>query len=186
MINTISNQQTINSPFAISGIGLHTGKKATIRFNAAPPNHGIKFSRTDIAGSPLVEAVAEHVTDTARGTTIACGDAAISTIEHVLAAVSALGIDNLIIEIDAEEVPILDGSAIEFVKGFKSAGILNQGIRRNFYTITEAISFADEKRGVLITASPLTACSPAKWITIRRSLGFSLRQPIVSVRLKQK
>jgi len=141
-------QKTIARQFFLSGIGLHTGKKVKVSFRPAPGNHGIKFRRTDITGKMLIEALAENVASTARGTTIAVNGISVSTAEHVFAAISALGIDNLLIEINAGEVPILDGSALEFIKGIKAAGTISLNEERKLYTIKEDITYKDPEKAL--------------------------------------
>ena len=105
------NQKTLNGEFTLIGKGLHTGLDITARFMPAPENHGYKFKRVDLEGQPVIDALAENVIATTRGTVIAKGEARVSTIEHAMAALYAAGIDNVIIEVNAPEMPILDGSA---------------------------------------------------------------------------
>ncbi|HLT42570.1 MAG TPA: UDP-3-O-acyl-N-acetylglucosamine deacetylase, partial [Sphingobacteriaceae bacterium] len=105
-------QRTVKSEISISGVGLHTGRTATLTFKPAPENHGYKFKRVDLEGSPIIEADVDNVSDTSRGTTISQNGASVSTIEHLLAAFVGMEVDNVLIEIDGPEVPILDGSSI--------------------------------------------------------------------------
>ena len=105
-------QRTLKAPVTITGVGLHSGQKVTMNILPAPTNHWYKFKRTDLEGSKLIPAVAENVSDTSRGTTLQVGDAAVSTVEHVLASLFAMGIDNALIEVDNVEMPISDGSAL--------------------------------------------------------------------------
>ena len=120
---TNMKQHTIKKTFSIKGVGLHTGKEVTMTFNPAPVNHGYKFQRIDLETKPVVIADVSKVISTNRGTTIKSGDAQISTVEHTLSALVGMGIDNVLIEIDGPEVPILDGSAIDVVKALKKAGV---------------------------------------------------------------
>ena len=112
----IHKQKTIKNPVEITGVGLHTGEKVTLKYNPAPENHGYKFKRVDIEGSPVVDALVDNVIETTRGTTIEKDGVRISTVEHVLAAGVGLEIDNLMIELDGPEAPIMDGSALFFVE----------------------------------------------------------------------
>ena len=107
-------QNTLGAPITFSGKGLHTGKLVTMTVSPAPENHGIVFRRIDIEGAPLVPALCQYVVDTSRGTTIALGEARVSTIEHIMSALWTLGVDNALIDINAPEVPIMDGSAREY------------------------------------------------------------------------
>ena len=118
-----ANQQTIKNIYTFTGKGLHTGSYVTMRLVPAPENHGIKFRRTDIEGQPTIEASADNVKFTDRGTVLEASGAKISTVEHVMSALYALGADNVLIEIDGEEVPILDGSAGQIVDAIEKAGI---------------------------------------------------------------
>src|SRR5471030_146978 len=119
-------QRTIKAPVSVSGTGLHTGEKVIMTFNPAPENHGYKFRRIDIAGSPVIDADCDNVTDTSRGTTISQNGASVSTIEHVLAALVGLEIDNVLIDMDGPETPIMDGSSIQFVDAIVKAGLIEQ------------------------------------------------------------
>lgn len=148
------NQSTIKKSVSISGTGLHTGKEVTLTFNPAEEGHGIVFRRTDLEGEPLVHAQCKFVVDTHRGTTIEEKGVQVLTVEHVLAAVAGLEIDNLLIDISSEEPPICDGSAKEFLEALESAGIDDQEAQRDFFEITENIRFTDEERGVEIIGMP--------------------------------
>ena len=107
-------QLTLNGDFTVSGKGLHSGKEITATFRPAPANHGYKFKRVDLEGEPVIDALAENVVETTRGTVIGHGDIKISTIEHAMSALYAAGIDNVLIDINGPEMPILDGSAVEY------------------------------------------------------------------------
>ncbi len=139
-------QHTILRPISVSGAGLHSGKEVTVTFNPAPVNHGIKFCRVDIEGRPVVDAIADYVVDTARGTTIQHQGVRLATIEHTLAAVSGMGIDNILIEVDSEEMPIMDGSARIFVEALENAGIQAQEADRVYFEIRSTLSYSDPKR----------------------------------------
>ncbi|MCE2495332.1 MAG: bifunctional UDP-3-O-[3-hydroxymyristoyl] N-acetylglucosamine deacetylase/3-hydroxyacyl-ACP dehydratase [Flavobacteriales bacterium] len=148
------NQNTIKKPVSISGAGLHTGKEVTLTFNPAKENHGIVFRRTDLEEKPLVHPSCRFVVDTHRGTTIEEKGVQVLTVEHVLAAIAGLEIDNLLIDINSEEPPICDGSAKEFLEALESVGIEDQEAPRDFYEITENIRYTDEKNGVEIIGMP--------------------------------
>ncbi len=135
----VLNQQTLNRSVTYSGIGLHSGNRVTMTFLPAPPNTGIRFRRVDLEGKPEIEARVEHVSDTNRSTTIAKGNTKIHTVEHVLATFAGYGIDNAIVELDANEPPISDGSSREFCKLIQDAGIAPQDERREVYKVTELI-----------------------------------------------
>ena len=124
--NVMSKQMTIAEPVSFSGIGLHTGNLTTLTFKPAPADKGITFYRTDLPGRPAVRADVDNVVDVSRGTTIAYGEARVQTIEHVLAAVFGMGIDNLDIEVDANETPVGDGSSLPFLNVLKRAGMQEQ------------------------------------------------------------
>ncbi|MEO0339883.1 MAG: bifunctional UDP-3-O-[3-hydroxymyristoyl] N-acetylglucosamine deacetylase/3-hydroxyacyl-ACP dehydratase [Bacteroidota bacterium] len=148
------NQHTIKRSVAVSGVGLHTGKKVTITFQPAPVNHGYKFKRVDLEGAPIVNADVNRVVSTQRGTTIESGAAIVSTVEHALSALAGLQVDNVLMEIDGPEVPIMDGSALAFVKAIQEAGIDEQDAKREFFEIEEPITYRDEESGLEMTALP--------------------------------
>ena len=147
-------QQTINEPVSVSGVGLHTGKVVTLTFIPAPVNHGYKFQRIDLEGKPVLNADVSRVTSTQRGTTIKSGLAEVNTIEHALSAVSGLGIDNVLMELDGPEVPILDGSAGPFVAALQQAGLVEQEEEREFFVVEHPIFYKDEKTGAELLALP--------------------------------
>lgn len=148
-------QRTIKADITVSGVGLHTGKSVNMRFKAAPENHGYKFKRVDIEGTPVVDADVDNVTDTSRGTTISQNGASVSTVEHVLAALVGLEIDNILIELDGPEVPIMDGSAIQFIEAFEQVGIKEQEADREYYDIPYNIMYSEPERRVEMVAMPL-------------------------------
>lgn len=147
-------QKTLKAAISFVGTGLHTGKTVNMTVNPADANHGIKFKRTDLEGEPTVDALAENVVDTSRSTTIQKGEARVSTIEHILAALMGCDIDNALIEIDGPEVPIMDGSAVEYVAKIEEVGIIDQSMERAYYEITEKTTFTIPEKGVEITAYP--------------------------------
>ncbi len=136
------------------GVGLHTGVTANLTFRPAPEHHGYQFKRIDLPGQPVIEADVDHVIDTNRGTTIGKGDARVSTIEHVLAALSGMEIDNVLMEIDGPEVPILDGSSKPFIDALEKAGIQEQQAERIYYTLSENITYEDPSRKTEMLAVP--------------------------------
>ncbi|RAU82404.1 bifunctional UDP-3-O-[3-hydroxymyristoyl] N-acetylglucosamine deacetylase/3-hydroxyacyl-ACP dehydratase [Pontibacter arcticus] len=148
-------QHTIKAPVTVSGIGLHTGVVSNMTFKPAPTHHGYKFQRIDLPGQPVVNADVDNVVDLSRGTTLEQNGARVHTVEHTLAALVGLQIDNVLIELDGPEPPIMDGSAIDFVQALLSVGLEEQKAMRNYFEIPNGISFKDEKRGVEIAALPL-------------------------------
>ncbi|MFL5729090.1 MAG: bifunctional UDP-3-O-[3-hydroxymyristoyl] N-acetylglucosamine deacetylase/3-hydroxyacyl-ACP dehydratase [Cytophagaceae bacterium] len=150
-----SKQHTIKKAVSVSGVGLHTGVKANMTFVPAGINHGIKFQRIDLDGSPIVEADVDYVVDLSRGTTIEKNGARINTVEHTLAALVGLEIDNVLIQLDGPEPPIMDGSSIQFVEALESAGLEEQNALRNFFEVPNGISYKDNERNVEIAALPL-------------------------------
>ena len=148
-------QRTIKSSFSLSGVGLHTGEAVKITFKAAPDNHGYTFSRVDLPGNPVIDADVDNVTDTSRGTTISQNGASVSTIEHVLAALVGCEVDNVLMELDGPEVPIMDGSSIEFIDALEKAGFVDQEADREYYTIPANIHYTEPDRKVEMVAMPL-------------------------------
>jgi UDP-3-O-[3-hydroxymyristoyl] N-acetylglucosamine deacetylase/3-hydroxyacyl-[acyl-carrier-protein] dehydratase len=135
----VLHQQTLNGPSSYSGVGLHSGNRVTMTFLPAPPNTGIRFRRVDLEGKPEIEARVENVVENLRSTTLAKGNTRIHTVEHVLAAFAGYGIDNAIIELDANEPPIADGSSREFCKMIRTSSIIPQSERREPYTVTTPV-----------------------------------------------
>lgn len=150
----IQRQKTIKEPVTISGVGLHSGEDVKISFLPAPENHGYKFRRTDLEGTPVVDADAFNVVDTSRGTTIEQNGVRIQTVEHVLAAIAGLEIDNIIVELDRPEPPILDGSSVMFVDALLNAGIVEQNAEKEYFQLTENIVYHDPSKKVEIIAIP--------------------------------
>jgi len=150
----LEKQHTIMKSVAISGVGLHTGNQTMLTFHPAPPNTGMIFRRTDLPDGPQVKADIDNVIDISRGTTIAKGEAVVHTVEHVLAAIAGLMIDNIIIDLDANEPPVMDGSALPFVQALKEAGFAEQDSPRDYLVIDKTIVYSEEKRGVDIVVFP--------------------------------
>lgn len=147
-------QHTIKEEITISGAGIHTGKSVTMRLKPADPNTGILFQRVDLPGKPVVKADVDNVIETNRSTTLEANNARVSTIEHLMAALVGMEIDNLLIEIDGEEVPILDGSAEPFVAQLIKAGTLPQKAKKIYYSIQHNITYVDEEKKVEMVALP--------------------------------
>ena len=148
------NQMTLAAPFTLKGKGLHTGIEITVTFRPAPENHGYKFRRTDLEGQLEINAVAENVVDTTRGTVLGKNDVVVSTVEHALAALYAAGIDNCLIDVDGPELPILDGSAIRYVEKIEEVGLKEQNADKDFFIIKEKMTVRDEESGSVITIYP--------------------------------
>lgn len=149
-----NNQKTIKKEISLSGVGLHTGNEVTMTFKPAPINHGYAFVRLDLEGTPVIEANANYVISTQRGTNLEKRGVQINTSEHVLAAVYALGIDNIIIEINAPEPPIMDGSSKFFIEALEEVGLEEQDAEREEYIVKEVISYKDEATGSEIILMP--------------------------------
>ncbi len=147
-------QKTLAKEFSIRGKGLHTSCEVSMTFKPAPINHGFKFQRVDLENKPVISASAEFVVDTSRGTVIEDQGARLSTIEHSLAALTGMDLDNVLIEIDNEEVPIMDGSARYFVEEIEKAGIVEQDAKREYFVVTEKIVYKNEQTGSEIIALP--------------------------------
>lgn len=147
-------QRTIKKVVSISGVGLHTGKKTNLTFHPAPENHGYKFQRIDLPNKPIIDADVDNVVDTSRGTTLEQHGARIHTTEHVLAALVGMEIDNVLMEMDGPEMPIMDGSALPFVKILEEAGTINQNAERVYFELTENLTFEDTAKKVEMLAVP--------------------------------
>ncbi|MBK0382002.1 bifunctional UDP-3-O-[3-hydroxymyristoyl] N-acetylglucosamine deacetylase/3-hydroxyacyl-ACP dehydratase [Pedobacter sp. SD-b] len=148
-------QRTIKSEISLSGVGLHTGAKVTLTFKPAPENHGYKFKRTDLPDHPVIDADVDNVSDTSRSTTLTANGASVSTTEHVLAALVGCEVDNVMIELNGIEVPILDGSAVEFVNALESVGFKEQDAEREYYHVQHNIHYSEEDRKVEMVIMPL-------------------------------
>lgn len=159
----MSNKQTtIRKAVTVSGVGLHTGAAVNLTFKPAPENHWFKFKRTDLEGQPVIDADVDNVVDTSRGTTLQQNGARISTTEHVLAALVGLEIDNVMIEIDGPEIPIMDGSSRPFIQALQEAGISEQNAYREVYELLENVTYEEPARNVEMLAVP----SPEYRVTV--------------------
>ncbi|HNY62510.1 MAG TPA: UDP-3-O-acyl-N-acetylglucosamine deacetylase [Bacteroidales bacterium] len=147
-------QQTIAAEVAFSGRGLHTGKLANITIKPAPENHGVVFQRIDLPGKPIVRAHINNVADTSRSTNLREDGVDVKTVEHLLSVCSGMGIDNVVIEIDNEEVPILDGSGKEYVEKIQKVGIQSQQANREYYTVEEVVMFEKPDQGIELILMP--------------------------------
>ena len=150
----MSKQKTLKGSFSLCGKGLHTGLSLTVTFNPAPENTGYKIQRIDLDGMPTIQAIAENVIDTQRGTVLGKGDMRVSTIEHGMAALYAMGIDNCLIQVNGPEFPILDGSAALYVDKINEVGIEEQNAPKDWYIIRHKIEVKDEETGSCITILP--------------------------------
>lgn len=149
-----TKQKTIKNEVTLSGVGLHTGNKVTMTFKPAPVNHGYAFARIDLEGEPVIEASAEYVVNTQRGTNLEKRGVFVNTSEHVLAAVVALDIDNILIEINAPEPPIMDGSSKHFIEALEKAEVQEQDAEREEYVVKEIVTYKDEDTGSEIILMP--------------------------------
>jgi UDP-3-O-[3-hydroxymyristoyl] N-acetylglucosamine deacetylase/3-hydroxyacyl-[acyl-carrier-protein] dehydratase len=147
-------QTTIRESVSVKGVGLHTGKSVTLTFQPAPVNHGFRFQRVDLPDQPIMAADVKYVVSTNRGTTLKSGEAQVSTVEHVLSALTGLGVDNVLLEIDGPEIPIMDGTSMPFIEAVQSVGIEEQDADRQYFVITEPISYKDEVSGTELLALP--------------------------------
>src|SRR5258706_2025386 len=151
----LTKQRTIAKEVSISGIGLHTGNSSKMTFKPAPENYGIRFKRTDLPGSPEINADIDHVVDISRGTTIAVGNAEVKTTEHVLAAIMGCEIDNICVELSTNEPPVIDGSSKPFVDLLLEAGFTEQNEPKDYLVIENTIHYRSENSDVDIVAFPL-------------------------------
>lgn len=150
-----TKQHTLKGPVTVSGTGLHTGRPVTMTFLPAPVHHGFKFQRIDMPGQPIIEADADLVVETSRGTVLEKDGARVHTVEHALAALVGMQVDNTLIQLDNEEVPIMDGSSLPFVEAIERVGLEEQNALRNFFEVTEAITYREDERDTDIAALPL-------------------------------
>ena len=150
----MAKQKTIKDSFALSGKGLHTGLSLTVEFCPAPENYGYKIERVDVEDTPLIEALAENVNETQRGTVLSNGTERVSTVEHGLSALYALGIDNCHIKVNGPEFPILEGSAKLYVENILRVGIVEQEAEKDYLVVTEPIEYHDEKSGSTLKIVP--------------------------------
>lgn len=150
----MAKQCTIKESFSLSGKGLHTGLNLTVEFCPAPENYGYKIQRIDVEGHPFIEALAENVTETQRGTVLSNGTERVSTVEHGLSALYALGIDNCLMKVDGPEFPILEGSAKLYVENIKRVGIIEQEAEKDYLAVTDVVEYCDEQSGSVLKIVP--------------------------------
>ena len=158
------NQHTLKGPYRFEGKGLHTGTWSHMTVSPAPAGQGVKFRRTDLPGQPVIDALAENVSGTARSTTVSCGEAKAVTIEHIMSALTGLGVDNALIDLDNVEVPILDGSARPYVEAFLQDGLVDQGVPRVYIDIPQTVEIRDDRTGSWVRIEPADA--PSADITV--------------------
>jgi UDP-3-O-[3-hydroxymyristoyl] N-acetylglucosamine deacetylase/3-hydroxyacyl-[acyl-carrier-protein] dehydratase len=147
-------QHTLKGEITLSGIGLHTGAYVNMTLKPATPGHGIKFQRIDLPGQPIVKADVDYVVETTRSTTLEHNGARVSTVEHIMAALAGTGVDNVLVELDGGEIPIMDGSAYAFIEAIEKTGLQNQDAKKVYFTIDTNISYYDEKKKVEMVAMP--------------------------------
>lgn len=150
-------QSTIETEVSVQGVGLHTGKTVTLTFKPAPAGHGFRFVRTDLPAQPVIPADVRLVVSTNRGTTLKNGEAQVSTIEHVLSALMGLALDNVVMDINGPEMPIMDGTSMPFVEALLKAGRTELDAERDYFDVTEPISYKDEATGTELLALPADA-----------------------------
>ncbi|MCB0402327.1 MAG: bifunctional UDP-3-O-[3-hydroxymyristoyl] N-acetylglucosamine deacetylase/3-hydroxyacyl-ACP dehydratase [Flavobacteriales bacterium] len=150
----MAKQKTLKDSFTVIGIGLHTGEKVQLTVNPAEENHGFKFQRTDVEGQPIINADADLVVDTSRSTNLEKNGVRVSTTEHILAALFGMEIDNALIQLDGPEVPIMDGSAYPFVQAINLVGIIEQEAEKDYFEVTENITYEDPDRHTEMLAVP--------------------------------
>ena len=148
------NQLTLKAPFTVKGKGLHSGLEITAVFQPARANHGYKFRRIDLEDTPVIDAVAENVVETTRGTVLGKKNVIVSTVEHALAALYASGIDNCLIDVDGPELPILDGSAIQYIDNIEAVGTEELNVEKDYYIIKEKTCVRDDETGSMLTMYP--------------------------------
>ncbi|MCF8293085.1 MAG: bifunctional UDP-3-O-[3-hydroxymyristoyl] N-acetylglucosamine deacetylase/3-hydroxyacyl-ACP dehydratase [Chitinophagaceae bacterium] len=148
------NQQTLKSEFTIEGVGLHTGVHTRMTVRPASAGFGIKFQRVDLPGEPIMKADVDYVVDTSRGTTLEHNGARVCTVEHILSALTGMGIDNAMIQLTAEEIPIMDGSAKAFVELIEKVGIEEQNAKRIYFSLDTNLTYVDEEKNVEMVATP--------------------------------
>ena len=159
-----NNQHTLKKTYYFQGKGLHTGTYAHMKVMPAPENSGIRFRRSDLRSKPVIEALAENVSNTARSTTISAHEAVAVTIEHIMSALTGLGVDNALIELDNIEVPILDGSARPYIEAITQDGLQDQGVPRQYISIPQTVEISDGRSGSWIKIEPADA--PSADITV--------------------
>jgi UDP-3-O-[3-hydroxymyristoyl] N-acetylglucosamine deacetylase len=143
-------QKTVSERVTVSGTGVHSGKKTSLTINPAPANHGIKFQRSDLPGTQPIQALFKRVVDTSLATVLGNNGAIVSTIEHLMASFTGLGIDNALIEVDDYEIPIMDGSAAVFAQALKKAGLAEQDAPKHFFIIKKPIKVNEGDKSVIV------------------------------------
>lgn len=165
----MAKQKTIKSNFSLSGKGLHTGLNLTVEFCPAPENYGYKIQRVDVEGQPIIEALAENVAETQRGTVLSNGAERVSTVEHGLSALYALGIDNCLMKVNGPEFPILEGSAKLYLENIERVGIVEQEAEKDYFVVTEPIEYRDEQSGSIIRIEPAEEFSVSVLVSFDQS-----------------
>lgn len=165
----MAKQHTIKDNFILSGKGLHTGLNLTVEFCPAPENHGYKIQRVDVEGQPVIEALAENVTETQRGTVLSNGTERVSTVEHGFSALYALGVDNCLMKVNGPEFPILEGSAKLYVENILRVGIVEQEAEREYLVVTEPMEYHDERSGSLLRIEPADKFSVSVLVSFDQS-----------------
>ena len=154
IVKTDKKQKTIAKEISLKGVGLHTGKEVNLTFKPAPENFGFAFKRVDLEGEPIIEADANYVSNTQRGTCLEKNGVKIQTTEHVLAALVGMQVDNAVIELDASEPPIMDGSSKYFVEAIDKVGVVEQNAEIIEFVVKDIITYSDEESGSEITIIP--------------------------------
>ena len=165
----MAKQQTIKDSFSLSGKGLHTGLNLTVEFCPAPENYGYKIQRVDVEGQPIIEVLAENVTETQRGTVLSNGNERVSTVEHGLSALYALGVDNCHIKVNGPEFPILEGSAQLYVESIQCVGIVEQEAEKEYLVVNEPVEYHDEKNGSILKIVPADEFSVSVVVSFEQS-----------------
>lgn len=165
----MANQCTIKESFSLSGKGLHTGLNLTVEFCPAPENYGYKIQRVDVEGQPVIEALAENVTETQRGTVLSDGTERVSTIEHGLSALYALDIDNCLMKVDGPEFPILEGSAKLYVENILRVGVVEQEAEKDYLVVSETVEYRDEESGSVLRIEPADGFSVSVVVSFDQS-----------------
>ena len=165
----MANQCTIKESFSLSGKGLHTGLNLTVEFCPAPENYGYTIQRVDVEGQPVIEALAENVTETQRGTVLSDGTERVSTIEHGLSALYALDIDNCLMKVDGPEFPILEGSAKLYVENILRVGVVEQEAEKDYLVVSETVEYRDEESGSVLRIEPADGFSVSVVVSFDQS-----------------
>lgn len=168
-MDIMAKQRTIKDSFTLSGKGLHTGLNLTVEFCPAPENYGYKIQRVDVEGEPLIDALAENVTETQRGTVLSNGTERVSTVEHGLSALYAFGIDNCLMKVNGPEFPILEGSAKLYVENILRVGIVEQEADKDYLVVTEPIEYRDEQSGSVLRIEPADEFAVSVFVSFDQS-----------------